>query len=457
MNNAAAHLLAYSSTWLTRREALTFRDDALREWNLSGGIEEVQARVLLRLRAALNYACSCNSYYAALFRSAGVDARSISNLKDIAALPVTTKDDIRTHQAEFEACEALEPQRVRSATGGSTGQPLKFSMSRADYLRGIGVQLAGWSLAGYELGDRLAYLGGASIVKNDRSPWHPSTSDILLNRREFSALFMDDSRIAHYWSYVDQWKPLFFRGYPASLAEFCRQRQGGVASCFSPRAVLTTSETLTASDRHIIQETMKAPVFDAWGLNDGGASAYECPAHAGMHVDTTRAYVETVDDYGRPIWNEPGRIIVTSLTNKAFPFVRYDTGDIGVLAWRDCACGRSGLMLMQILGRADDRLTLGGLRTEAAAGSWLTDLNHLRRWRIVQDAPLHITASFDVDPEFDRQTSEDAFVRSFTTRCPSVSISFIYEPLPLPQDGSKWRSVVVLDEARRSGGMKGEK
>jgi phenylacetate-CoA ligase len=213
---------------------------------------------------------------------------------------------------------------------------------------------------------------------------------------------------------------------------------------------------LTPSDRRIIEETLGTSVFDSWGLNDGGATAYECQQHAGLHVDTTRAYVETVDDAGRTVWDTPGHVVVTSLTNKAFPFVRYDTGDMGLLTWRDCKCGRSGLMFTKILGRCDERLNIGGVRTEACAGSWLTDIDHVRRWHIVQDEPLHLTMVFDVDPGFDKSASEEAITRSFVARCPAVSITFVYAALPLPTDGSKWRSVVVLDSVRSQAHIAGE-
>ena len=376
------------------------------------------------------------------------DPLTMHSLGDVGALPITTKNDVRLNRKHFQACESRIRQRIRATTGGSTGQPLTFSMSRDDYLRSIGIRLAGWHLAGYVLGDRLGTFGGASLAKLDAVPWHISCADFVLNRRQFSAADMDDDRIAQYWDYMERWKPAYLRGYPFALAEFCRHGPEGVIDLYRPKAVLTTSEMLTESDRATIEKTLGAPVFDGWGLNDGGAAAYECDEHNGMHVDTTRAYVETVDDAGKSVWGVPGRIIVTSLTNKAFPFVRYDTGDMGTLTWRDCGCGRSGLMLTQVLGRADERLDLGGVRTEACASSWLTDTDHVRRWRIVQDAPLHIAVTLDVEEGFDKRASEEAVTRSFESRCPEVSIAFVYEPLPLPTDGSKWRSVVVLDSAR---------
>lgn len=448
MRDQFMHAVAYASTLLTRREVFAYRDEALANWTLPGGIEAVKTALIAKLRVALDYARSSNAYYAEVFASVGFDPLAITGLEGLGAIPIIAKDDIRRNRSSFQMCEARAQYRVKSDTGGSTGQPLAFSMSWDDYLRSVGVGLAGWHLAGYVLGDRVGVFGGASVAKLDAVPWHTSCSDFALNRRHFSAVVMDDNRIAQYWDFIERWRPSYLRGYPTAIAELCRHRPEARSQQYRPHAVLTTAEMLTQSDRHVIEETLGAPVFDAWGLNDGGAAAYECTEHVGMHVDTTRAYVETVNDAGWPVWGTPGRIVVTSLTNKAFPFMRYDTGDMGVLTWRDCKCGRTGLMLTQILGRCDERLNIGGVRTEACAGSWLTDIDHVRRWRIVQDGPVHITVTFDVDPGFHKRVSEEAVIRSFTSRCPGVGISFVYAPLPLPTNGSKWRSVVVLDSAR---------
>lgn len=441
--------VAYGSTLLTRREVFAYRDETLHNWMLPGGVEAVQAALVAKLRVALEYARSSNAYYAGLFASVGFDPLAITGLEDVGVLPVMTKDDVRAHRADFEACESMSPHRLADKTGGSTGQPLRYSMSQDDYLRSVGVRLAGWYLCGYVLGDRIAIFGGQSIARRELVPWHVSPSDLVLNRRQFSAADMDDDRVAQYWEYIKRWRPAYLRGYPTAIAELCRHRPAMHSRQYRLHAVLTTSETLTQSDRRLIEEVLEAPVFDGWGLNDGGAAAYECAEHVGMHVDTTRAYVETVDDAGRPVWGTPGRVVVTSLTNKAFPFVRYETGDMGVLEWRDCQCGRTGLMLTEILGRSNDTLKLGAVRISPSSTTLLfAPLERLRRYRVVQDAPLHITVTLDTQEGFDKRAAEESITLAFVSRCPTVSVEFVYAPLPLPMDGSKWRSVVVLDSVR---------
>jgi phenylacetate-CoA ligase len=449
MRDSFMRVVANTSTFLKRRDVFVYRNEALTNWSLPGGIEAVKAALLAKLRVALEYARSSNAYYAELFASVGFDPLKLTDLEELGSLPILTKDDIRRHRADFEACESRDQHRLADKTGGSTGQPLTYSMSWDDYLRSVGVRLAGWNLCGYVLGDRVAIFGGQSIAKRESVPWHISGSDLALNRRQLSAAVMDDHRIAQYWDYIERWKPAYLRGYPFALAEFCRCRPKGRTDQYRPQAVLTTSEMLTPSDRRIIEETLEAPVFDGWGLNDGGASAYECTEHVGLHVDMTRAYVETVDDAGRVVWGTPGRVVVTSLTNKAFPFVRYDTGDMGVLTWRDCKCGRSGLMLMELMGRSNDTLQLGDVRISPSATTLLfAPLEHLKRYHIVQDAPLHVMVTLDVEAGFDKRAAEESVTLAFVSRCPAVSIVYIYNALPLPTDGSKWRSVVVLDSAR---------
>jgi phenylacetate-CoA ligase len=449
MEDKLMEVVSQIGTLATRGRVLAYRDEALRAWTLAGGIGAVRSELLGDLRTALERVCLSSSYYRMLLGDAGVDPSTLTGLERLGAVPVTTKEEFRQHRAEFVGSVPKGLCTVEMTTGGSTGQPLRFSMSRDDYLRSVGVQLAGWHLAGYVLGERIAVFAGASIARREAVPWHVSLPDLVLNRRQFSAADLDDDRILRYWEYIERWRPAYIRGYPSAIAEFCRHRSKAHSDQYRPHAVLTTSEMLTESDRHVIEQVLGAPVFDGWGLNDGGAAAYECAEHAGMHVDTTRAYVETVDDAGRPVWGVPGRIVVTSLTNRAFPFVRYDTGDIGVLEWRECKCGRSGLMLTQLLGRSNDTLRLGRARISPSSTTVLFGrLEHLKRYHVVQDAPLHVTVTLDTEEGFDRKASEEAVAGSIKSRCPEAGITFVYEPLPLPADGSKWQSVEVLDCAR---------
>jgi phenylacetate-CoA ligase len=52
-----------------------------------------------------------------------------------------------------------------------------------------------------------------------------------------------------------------------------------------------------------------------------------------------------------------GEIVITRLDNFAMPFVRYSSGDLGVMAVAPCRCGRSLPLLQRVEGRVQDAIT----------------------------------------------------------------------------------------------------
>ena len=70
-----------------------------------------------------------------------------------------------------------------------------------------------------------------------------------------------------------------------------------------------------------------------------------------MHISAEDVVVEIVDKNGAIApQGESGEIVVTHLATQDFPFVRYRTGDIGVLDHGYCGCGRRLPMLKNIEG-----------------------------------------------------------------------------------------------------------
>jgi phenylacetate-CoA ligase len=82
--------------------------------------------------------------------------------------------------------------------------------------------------------------------------------------------------------------------------------------------------------------------------------ACECERHEGLHINADSVFVE-VERNGRPAApGEPGSIIVTDLTNRAMPILRYQIGDVGVTSDRQCPCGRGLPLLEKVEGREAD-------------------------------------------------------------------------------------------------------
>ncbi len=85
-----------------------------------------------------------------------------------------------------------------------------------------------------------------------------------------------------------------------------------------------------------------------------GWVAAQC-AHRRYHVLELSCVLEVVDDAGRPVApGQCGRLVVTDLTQTYFPYIRYDTGDVGAIETDSCECGLQTRVLRAIEGRSDD-------------------------------------------------------------------------------------------------------
>jgi phenylacetate-CoA ligase len=95
-------------------------------------------------------------------------------------------------------------------------------------------------------------------------------------------------------------------------------------------------------------------VTNRYGCEEVSLIACECERHDGLHVNADGVHVEVLRD-GRPAGpGEPGSLVVTDLTNRAMPILRYQVGDVGVLAGRRCPCGRGLPLLERLEGREAD-------------------------------------------------------------------------------------------------------
>ena len=81
-----------------------------------------------------------------------------------------------------------------------------------------------------------------------------------------------------------------------------------------------------------------------------------------MHVTAEDIVLELVDEAGDAVApGKSGEIVVTHLASRAFPFIRYRTGDFGVLAKEPCRL-RARAARARADPRAQHRLR-GGART----------------------------------------------------------------------------------------------
>jgi phenylacetate-CoA ligase len=135
-------------------------------------------------------------------------------------------------------------------------------------------------------------------------------------------------------------------------------------------------------------------------MNDGGLFAAEGPDRDGLHVFFMRGVLEVLDAEDRPIveTGRQGRAIATCLTNRATPFVRYETGDD--VHWHARTPARSGVAWPRIGpvdGRTGDVIYLPSGRRIAMPGLTLVMrwIEGLKQYQFIQTGPSAVTARLD--------------------------------------------------------------
>ena len=317
--------------------------------------DEIRQRQLSKLDNIVRYAYENNEYYRLRFDEAQIYPGSLRYPDDIDKIPVLTKRDIRQHQ-DLLISNGYEKHKLMEAkTGGSTGKSVYvyFTEECSEWRNACARRNDRWS--GWEVGEPKAYVWG--------NPKYPTG---LKNRlRTFllsPVLYLDtmaitkDSvcRFARDWRTA---KPTLLFGHAHSLYILAKAVMEHGIDEIKPRAIISSSMALLPHERVLIERAFSLKVFDRYGCEEVGLIASECEVHEGLHINTDNLYVEYLNEDGSPTApGKYGRLVVTDLTNRAMPFIRYHIEDMAVSCDKTCPCGRTLPLMKEVSGRIADFL-----------------------------------------------------------------------------------------------------
>jgi phenylacetate-CoA ligase len=128
-----------------------------------------------------------------------------------------------------------------------------------------------------------------------------------------------------------------------------------------------------------------------------------------MHISAEDIILETVDAEGQATApGVAGEIVVTHLATTDFPFIRYRTGDVGVLDDSVCACGRGLPLLRELQGRSTDfvRASDGTPMHGLALIYILREIPGIMNFKIVQESMQHSRVLLVTEPGFSADAPE---------------------------------------------------
>lgn len=416
------------------------------------GEAEIRAYQEEKLKALIRYCWDNVPFYRRRWRSAISAPEDIQRIEDLQHLPVLTKDEFRE---EISSITTTHPayQGRPARTGGSTGKPVLFRMTRDDEELAWAQMYVGWTWAGWRLGAPFLVVGGESVGVGlaDRR----SRNDWLVNRWVTSGSNLTPERAATLAQSRHFQRIEFIYGYPNAIRELGELLSAMKATLPRLRGIVCTAEVMRQEVRQRIAETFGGvPVHDQYGLNDGGLQAAEGPEADGLHLFFHRGILEILDERGRQITElgRSGRAIATTLTNYATPFVRYETGDD--VHWKTRAPAPSGIAWPRIGavdGRTGDVIFLPSGRRIAMPGLTLVMrwVEGLRTYQFIQTGPRAVTARLGREPRFSMSDEEVlAYLKSRITD--EIEWTIVFGPPELTRNE---KALVIRNDWLRNQGL----
>ncbi len=327
------------------------------------------------------------------------------NLDRFTSIPLLTKDIIREQTDRLRAKSLPDGRKAyANATGGSTGEPLKFWQDSGYWAVTIATRTYQFSMAGKEMGEReMKIWGHERDLFEGTIGLKAKLENLAYNRKFEQCWHLPEQRILQILRDIDRWKPKMLWCYRDGIDAVAKYANEKKLRPHSPAVIVLGGATVYPYMVEAIEKAFRAPALSAYGSREVGALACQCTSGGGHHIATQSNVVETIDADERPVVEDVGELVITSLTNYAMPFVRYRIGDRGRLTDRPCSCGRGFPLLESVNGRVVEVLV--NAKGEQVDGIFFIHLlgvafnrGFVRKFQVVQDESGAITVRVVLEP-----------------------------------------------------------
>lgn len=345
------------SAWLEATEKSGRYTRTLQRWQREPP-DVAARRAEARLSETLLHAHRHNAWHRRRLDAAGVIRGDAVRLEALRDLPILERDDLR-HRFDDLACDdRIDGTYEINRSGGSTGEQVHFLQDKDynDWRRAAQFLIESW--AGYWYGmPKILLWGSAEDLMIGHETVRAKIGRWLRNETWLSAFDLTAERMAEYLDRIDAVKPYAIHAYADCIFELARAAIRMNRKVYRPRAVFTTAVTLFPHIREALEQAF-GPTFNHYGAREVGPIAAETTDHDGLMVIAPINHLEILRPDGSPCNpGEPGEIIVTNLTNRTMPLIRYRIGDMA--SWKDPRSHAKVWPVMErLLGRTDDMIRL---------------------------------------------------------------------------------------------------
>ena len=269
-------------------------------------------------------------------------------------LPVLTKKNLQIPLNKRLSKGFTAKNVYTNKTSGSSGDPMIFAKDKfshaitwADYIRRFS-----WYKIDFNSSLQARFYGmPLTFLANKKLRF----KDFLSRRYRFNIFDLSDKGLEKITAQFKKKKFDYINGYTSNivlLAKYLQKNNKVLAEiCPSLKVCVVTSEMLFEEDRILLEKQLGVPVVNEYGSSEIGIIAFENPEGEWL-VNSETLFVEILDENNQAVpYGTEGRIVITSLDNKAHPFIRYEVGDYGILDEKSTS---KKPILKKLIGRTND-------------------------------------------------------------------------------------------------------
>ncbi|GLI34014.1 phenylacetate--CoA ligase family protein [Desulforhabdus amnigena] len=304
-------------------------------------VEERGQQQLERLQSTLNRAFKNVPFYRNRFEKQGIGPADVEDLRDLCRIPFIQREHFSdNYPYGLFAVPLRDVVRIHTARG--TGlKPTVSGYTRQDLLVWREILARALTAAGVTSSDILQidldsglanwgrdYKDGAEAIGASVIPLTilPPEKQLMVMRDYRTSVLLTSA------SGATQWIHHLFKANlnPNALAL---------------KTLLLVGDAPDSDLQVRLEEQLHVKTWVHYGLSEvpGPALAFECEERQGLHVNEDHFLAEVIDPGTGNVLpdGEVGELVLTTLTTRAFPLIRFRTGDMVRLTPGACPCGRT--------------------------------------------------------------------------------------------------------------------
>ena len=308
--------------------------------------DRYEAYIIEQRQRIVKYHLEHNSFYKSF-----IDENSVEKWEEI---PIMQKNDLQIPLNDRLSNGFTTKNCYINKTSGSSGHPLIFAKDKYSHALTWAeiIDRFGWFGIDFNKSYQARFYGIALDFFNNRKE---RLKDFLSHRFRFAIFDLSEEKLEKYFAQFKTKKFQYINGYTSSIVLFAKYLKSKnivlTEVCPTLKQCVVTSEMLFEKDKKLLNKWLGVPV-----INEYGAAELDLIAFTNLKdefiVNSETLYVEILDEYNKAVpKGKSGKIVITSLYNKANPLIRYEIGDTGVLS--EYSTLKSPI-LEELIGRTND-------------------------------------------------------------------------------------------------------